>query len=272
MDTQALLDKIVILFENELNGNLSGIYLHGSLAMGCFNPFRSDVDLLVVVQDKLTPENNARITKMTLALHDEMEAMGNSRGIEFTIIRKAYLKPFAYPTPFEYHYSDYHRDRYRSDEAYLCGGYEDSDLAAQIVVAYERGITLYGTPLRELYEPVDPKYYLDSILHDVNGLAEELVENPPAYLSPVYMVLNFCRVLYYLKEGKVASKREGGEWGEAHLPQEFQPLVKECLQAYNEATISGENSGQANVQTLLAYANYMTREIERANVTKPPQA
>jgi streptomycin 3"-adenylyltransferase len=78
--------------------------------------------------------------------------------------------------------------------------------------------------------------------------------------------------LYYLKEGKVASKREGGEWGVAHLPQEFQPLVKECLQAYNEAAISGDSGGKANVQTLLAYANYMTREIERANVTKSSQA
>ncbi|MDQ0195648.1 nucleotidyltransferase domain-containing protein [Paenibacillus wynnii] len=65
----------------ELSGNLLGIYLHGSLAMGCFNPLKSDIDFLIVVKDKLTPVNNSRIAKIALSLHDEMS---NERGIEFT--------------------------------------------------------------------------------------------------------------------------------------------------------------------------------------------
>ena len=32
-------------------GNLAGVYLHGSAAMGCWNPAKSDLDLIVVVQD-----------------------------------------------------------------------------------------------------------------------------------------------------------------------------------------------------------------------------
>jgi len=31
-----------------LGRNLAAVYLHGSLAMGCFNPQRSDLDLLVL--------------------------------------------------------------------------------------------------------------------------------------------------------------------------------------------------------------------------------
>ncbi|MGN7761522.1 nucleotidyltransferase domain-containing protein [Paenibacillus sp. 22594] len=50
MNTQALLDQVVAPFKEELKGNLLGIYLHGSLAMGCFNPLKSDVDFLVVVK------------------------------------------------------------------------------------------------------------------------------------------------------------------------------------------------------------------------------
>jgi predicted nucleotidyltransferase len=45
MDTQHYLDKIVELFRDELSENLIGIYLHGSLAMNCFNPNRSDIPL-----------------------------------------------------------------------------------------------------------------------------------------------------------------------------------------------------------------------------------
>ena len=32
-----------------LGNELTGIYLHGSAALGCFNPFKSDIDLIVVV-------------------------------------------------------------------------------------------------------------------------------------------------------------------------------------------------------------------------------
>jgi streptomycin 3"-adenylyltransferase len=83
LDTKLFLDKITILFKEELRDNLLGIYLHGSLAMGCYNPHKSDIDFLVVVNEKLTPANNSRIAKLALSLHDEMS---NERGIEFTII------------------------------------------------------------------------------------------------------------------------------------------------------------------------------------------
>ncbi|OAB40922.1 hypothetical protein PMSD_00825 [Paenibacillus macquariensis subsp. defensor] len=261
MNTQAFLDKIVTLFKEELRGNLLGIYLHGSLAMGCFNPLKSDIDFLIVVKEKLTPVNNSRIAKIALSLHDEMS---NERGIEFTIILETYLKPFVYPTPFEFHYSDYHREKYRTNENYLCGGFEDEDLASQVVVAYERGITLYGKPLSELYEPIDSQYYLASILHDVEGCAEEIIDNPPAYLTPMYLTLNLCRVLYFIKEGKISSKREGGEWGVKYLPQKFQQLVKQCLNEYTEETDNGETDNRnVDLQNFLAFVEYMIQEIKQ---------
>ena len=33
--------------------NLVGIYLHGSAVMGCFNPEKSDIDLIVVVKNDI---------------------------------------------------------------------------------------------------------------------------------------------------------------------------------------------------------------------------
>ncbi|WP_217622329.1 aminoglycoside adenylyltransferase domain-containing protein [Paenibacillus agri] len=263
MNTQTFLNKLVTLFEEELTGNLLGVYLHGSLAMGCFNPLKSDIDLLIVVKEPLTSVNNSRIAKIALALHDEMS---NERGIEFTIILETYLQPFVYPTPFEFHYSDYHRENYRTIDNYLCGGLEDKDLASQIVVAYERGITLYGKPLGELYEPIDSQYYLASILHDVEGCAEEIMDNPPAYLTPMYLTLNLCRVLYFIKEGKISSKREGGEWGVQYLPQKFQQLIIQCLNEYTEETDNGEtDNSHVDSQIFLAFIKYMMQEIKHPN-------
>ena len=259
MDTKAFLDKAVALFAAELKGNLSGIYLHGSLAMGCFNSLKSDIDLFIVVKEKLTAANHSGLARIALALHEESS---NDRGIEFSIVLEAYLQPFVYPTPFEFHYSDYHREKYRADENYFCGGFEDEDLASQIVVAYERGIVLYGKPLKELYEPIDRRYFLASILHDIDGVAEEIRDNPPAYLTPVYLTLNLCRVLYYLKEGQISSKREGGEWGSDHVPQAFQQLVNQCLSEYNEDGAGGE-TGRVDRQHFYQFVDYMTEEIKR---------
>ncbi|WP_366295795.1 aminoglycoside adenylyltransferase domain-containing protein [Paenibacillus sp. AN1007] len=265
MNTQALLDKITVLFKEELKGNLIGIYLHGSLAMGCFNPNKSDIDFLVIVKEKLTPANNSRIAKIALSLHDEMSVNFNERGIEFTIILETYLKPFVYPTPFEFHYSDYHRKKYRTDENYVCGGLEDKDLASQIAAAYERGKTLYGQPLCELYEPIDSQYYLDSILNDVEGCADEIMDTPPAYLTPMYITLNFCRVLYYVKEGKISSKREGGEWALTYLPRNFQPLVEMYLTAYIDESASGDkDNSNLDIPSFAAFVEYMKQEIKQS--------
>ena len=44
-----LLNRFVEQSEEILQDNLTGIYLHGSAVMGCFNPAKSDLDLIVVV-------------------------------------------------------------------------------------------------------------------------------------------------------------------------------------------------------------------------------
>ena len=41
-DVETLLKKIVGLCREVFGENLTGVYLHGSLAMGCFQPEKSD--------------------------------------------------------------------------------------------------------------------------------------------------------------------------------------------------------------------------------------
>ena len=51
---QNLLDEIVDKSKIIFKDNLTGIYLHGSLAMGCFNPNKSDIDLIIVIKNNIT--------------------------------------------------------------------------------------------------------------------------------------------------------------------------------------------------------------------------
>ncbi|WP_028543257.1 aminoglycoside adenylyltransferase domain-containing protein [Paenibacillus taiwanensis] len=249
MDIQPHLDRIAALFEEELTDNLVGIYLHGSVAMGCYHKNSSDIDFLVVVAQQLSEATKRKIVSIALTLHEEI---GSVRGIEFSVIVEHYLKSFVYPTPFELHYSDSHRERYITDESYLCGGYEDQDLAAHITVAYYRGITLYGLPLSELYAPIDRSFYVDAMLYDMEDVRQVILDNP------VYFTLNLCRIVMYLSEGTIASKREGGEWGMNTLPHQYRLLVQQCLEHYNEGTSA---RAKYEVDVLREYSDYMMREI-----------
>ena len=54
MVLRELLDGFIMNSKNILGNNLTGIYLHGSAAMGCFNDKKSDIDLLVVVKNDIS--------------------------------------------------------------------------------------------------------------------------------------------------------------------------------------------------------------------------
>ncbi|WP_379153945.1 aminoglycoside adenylyltransferase domain-containing protein [Paenibacillus sp. sgz5001063] len=250
MDRQIeeILNRFTAIFVEELEDSLTGIYLHGSLAMGCFNPAGSDIDILVVIRDNLPHASAAKIARKLVILREEM-----ANGLEISVVREAALAPVTYPTPCELHFSDYHLERYRADEDYVCGGYEDEDLASQIAVAYYRGRTLYGEPLAKCYPAVGHSAYLSSILHDIADAATDILENP------MYMTLNLCRVLYYIQEGQIASKREGGEWGIASLPSEFRELVQVLLDQYNGVP----DIRQVEPGELTTFAGYMLDEIDK---------
>ncbi|MBW7473214.1 DUF4111 domain-containing protein [Paenibacillus oenotherae] len=249
MEVQDVLNSIIALFKREMSDKLVGIYVHGSLAMGCFNPYKSDIDLLVVIDTRLTQDHCKAIAKGLLAIH---AGMANTRGVELTIVLDENLQNLCYPTPIEFHYSDFHREKYEKDEHYVCGGVNDPDLAAQLVIAYHRGIRLFGKPLREVIPPVDRQLYLKAILYDIEDAAQH-IQN-----SAMYYTLNLCRVLFYLREGGIASKREGGEWGLNNLPTEFRELVQHSLDEYSEATVP---TALYKSQYLALFVQYMQEEI-----------
>jgi streptomycin 3"-adenylyltransferase len=243
MDLKKYLHKIGQVFTDELQDDLIGIYVHGSIAMGCFNPNRSDVDLLVVVKDGLADETKRRMISRLLSI-----THGHQNPLEMSIILEKYLKDFIYPTPFELHF--FH-PQYLVDDQFICGGegFLDPDLAAHIVVTYHRGATLFGRDVKECFHPIDTSYYVDSIVKDVEDARTRIVENS------VYYVLNLCRVLYFLKEWVVSSKREAGEWGVKS--SSFSKLISECLASY----IGEADEPNFKNNELFGFADFMLEEI-----------
>ena len=246
--TEALTGRFVKRSAEILKENLAGIYLHGSAAMGCFQPQKSDLDLLVVVNGPMTEETKRAYMDMVICLDRE----GPAKGIEMSVVTRDVCDPFVYPTPFLLHYSRMHTEWYRRDP----GDYirkmngTDADLAAHFTVIRSRGRCLYGLPIREVFGEVPEQDYLDSIRNDVAGAEEEITGNP------LYLTLNLARVLAYVRGRKVLSKQEGGVWGLENLPEEYHPLIRSALREYEEGTAAAYDPESAR-----AYAAYMLRQI-----------
>lgn len=243
-----ILDVIVSNYHEILNTNLVGIYLHGSLAMKCFNPDSSDIDFLVVVKKDISFKVKKKLIDVLLKLSKD----GPRKGFEMSIILEKDAEKFRYPIPFILHYSDYHKEKYISNPQYICGNSTDPDLAAHIVITIERGRCLFGKPIKKVFQSVPKKYYIESIISDIQGAKEEIINNP------IYLTLNLCRVLYYLREGAICSKKEGGEWAVENLTYQHIDIIKLALLGY----VNSDNTVEWSQEQLICFADFMLNEIK----------
>ena len=229
--------------------NLIGVYLHGSLAMGCFNPKKSDLDLILIVEDDITAEQKKAFTHAVVLFNEEAP----EKGFELSIVKREFCDPFVYPTPYELHFSNTYLELAKTDpDTYIEKLHgTDKDLAAHFTIINHYGVALYGKPVDEVFGAVPKQDYIDSIWFDVENAAEDILENP------VYMTLNLCRVLAYLRDNLVLSKKAGGEWGVRFL-QEYAAFVGEALRCYE----TDENM-EAEQEMAVRFAEDMIGRIEK---------
>lgn len=230
-----------------LGDNLVGVYLHGSAVMGCFNPEKSDVDLLVVVNEEPTDTVKRAFLDMVVSLNEN----GPAKGIEMSVVRRGVCNPFVYPTPFELHFSKMHLDWYRSNpEDYIAKMKgTDRDLAAHITVIRARGVCLCGESIDEVFGEVPKQDYMDSLWYDIADAEDDIAEDT------MYLTLNLARVLAFQRDGSVLSKKEGGEWGLKNLPEKYHNLLLAALSEYR-----GETPGY-DMSAAKEYAGAMLRLI-----------
>ena len=228
---QHILKNTVEMCKDAFGVNLVGVYLHGSLAMDCANQ-NSDIDLLIVIKKPDTASNYRKLIDFFMALKDVPK-----KGIEMSVVLKQFCTDFVYPTPFELHYGESHRTRYTADSSYLCQG-EDEDLAAHFTMTKHRGVCLFGEPIDEVFADVPKVDYLASIFYDIADAKDDIAEDG------IYHILNLCRTLAYVTEGKVMSKIEGGMWAMNHVDSRFISLVKRTAYAYDNGAELPEISSE----------------------------
>lgn len=225
-DVNALLDALLGGVRSVLGNELVGMYIHGSLASGDFDPDRSDLDFLVVTRDALPAETMSALA----AMHARIAAstLKWRRNYEGSYIPQRAVRRH---DPAGSWYPRIEVDgTFGPDE-------HGSEWIIQRHVIREHGIALAGPSPETLIDPVSP----DDLRTAVSRLLHEWwmpqLQNPfrlttgfhGASEYQAYAVLTMCRALYTLEFGAIPSKPQAARWAQKTLGGRWVGLIESAL-------------------------------------------
>ncbi|MCC3359240.1 aminoglycoside adenylyltransferase domain-containing protein [Bacillus sp. REN16] len=235
-----------------LTNEFVGFYIHGSLAMGGFNSNSSDIDILIVTSNSIDDMTKRKFAQLCLTHSNQPFP------IEISCLNESQLKNWEHPSSFDFHYSEYWRERYKDDlenGTYLYLNEDtktDADLSAHITITTKRGICIEGKPIAEVFPSVPQSHYTSSIMGD---FADCLVN---IERDPIYCTLNMLRVFWYLKAGVVSSKLEAGKWGLLTLPKEMGTTINKVVGCY----VKNKEVDILEKEELWVLRNYISDKVQ----------
>lgn len=222
--------SIVVDVSRVFGDELVGLYLHGSLAMGCYYRPKSDLDLLIVCSGPLDVVDRDQVARVLLAASDRRPTVGD---VEASALQIPDTRGFAHPMPYEVHFGESLAEEIRQGRFDYGYGRFDADLAAHCTVVRSRGLRLVGDDISEVFGPVPTEAYVDSIRGDLHWI----LDGTNLLTSPFYGVLNTCRVLMVFEHGPeaVPSKEDAALWALGRAPSEHRSLIQRCLDCYRSS-------------------------------------
>jgi predicted nucleotidyltransferase len=222
-DVRAIVESLTREIGSVLEGNLEGLYLKGSLALGDFNSETSDVDLLVITRELVTNKDFTALTRM----HGQIEKMPNryASDIELTYISLDAIQNFR---PGQ-EYPALERGQGEKLKWKLLG----ANWILEFWTVRERGITLLGPDPKTLIPPISAAEVVAATRQVV---AEDWLEWVDTWAEPGWQthagelrfaVETMCRALYTAARSELPSKPKAVRWALETLPQPWSGLVAE---------------------------------------------
>jgi predicted nucleotidyltransferase len=208
---------------------LVGVYLQGSLAIGDFD-LTSDIDFVVVTNGELTESQVGQVQ----SVHDQTYGEDNRwvKHLEYSFFPKDMLNEPSSPFSRDGRIEDKNRELWYFDNG--SRAIERSDHDNSLVVRWtlrEEGVSVIGPEPSTYIDPVPANALRTEIRDLLVGWGAELLADPEPYRNRFYqafLVLNYCRMLQDLNEGRVTSKLEGTEWAKSKLEPKWIPLIEYC--------------------------------------------
>src|SRR5262245_61242497 len=239
-EVNSVLAEVLAKARRILGDQFVGMYLDGSLAMGGFDPDKSDLDFVVVTETDVSAESFIALEAMHVRVAGGASKW--SRELEGSYISRHALRhdrrPGAHP-------------QIERGGSLTLEQPESGYWPIHRHVLREHGVALAGPSPRTLIDPVGP----EELREAVRGILREwwkpmLVDGPRLRngFYRCYAVLTMSRMLYTICHGSIATKPATARWAQEALPNRWTPLIQRAL------AWSGEEP--PGLEETLAYIQY----------------
>jgi hypothetical protein len=233
-DVNAVLHVLLSGVQAILGNHFIGMYLHGSLASGDFDPQRSaDIDFVVVTADQLPDEMLPALE----AMHARIAASGLkwATRLEGDYIPRPALRRY---DPTRARYPHFGMDGHFDVEQH------DSNGVIQRHAIRKHGVVVAGPAPQTLIDPVQPNDLRRAALAILREWwSPQLHDSARLHSSEyqAYAILTMCRALYTLQYGVVVSKPVAARWAQQELGEPWAALIERALAWRHDAELDSLN-------------------------------
>ena len=242
-EVNAILHMLLEGVRAALGEMLVGLYLHGSLALGDFDPASSDVDFIAVTQDGLPSDAVERLR----AMHEALGASGlpYAQRLEGAYIPCQALR--------RYSPARAHHPTIGTDWEFQIALLEDNWVFGYAILR-EQGVVVWGPPSSTLIDPISADELRGAVRSQLRDVWERRATDRVWLREREYQafsILTLCRCLYTLRHGALASKPRAAAWASAAYPR-WQPPIAWALAHRSDHSDAGEAETRATMACLRA--------------------
>jgi hypothetical protein len=247
-DINQLLESLLSSMQKILGEKLVGLYLHGSLVIGDFDPTISDIDLVAALASDLDDKEFEALQKM----HDDFAHQHKEWDgrIEVCYISLAALQTVKKHTSLV--------AKVGPGEAFHKRETSIEWLISWYVVR-EMSITLYGPDPKTIISPISNDEFIEA-LRAYTKAWEVWVHDMQNRKSQAYAILTMCRALYTLKYDEQVSKKQAALWAKQEFP-EWASLIEQAL-GWREASRDEDVDHDATFADTLRFVRFAIRKCE----------
>ncbi len=206
-------DEFVSGLRDVLGDELVGVYLHGSMALGDFNPRESDIDFLVATEGELDGGAVERLDDLHRRLGDLLDG---------SYLPREVFRRFD-PTRVMHPHIEAHK------EPRLAFDHHGGETVVYRYVLRKCGVTLLGPPPTQLIDPIAPDDVRWGVCDVLLNWWLPMLARPKRLQDEryrAYAVETMCRVRFTLASGDVVSKPAAARWALEHVDARWHDLIE----------------------------------------------
>lgn len=221
-----LLDAYISQMDAKLSGFMTAFYLHGSIALGAFNPQFSDIDFIAVLSRQTTPHDLETLR----AIHHNLQQKYPDWPLSGSYLQAHDLglsKETIEPAP------------YFDDGNLHESGHHDINAVTWWTLKHH-GLTLTGIGAKNLEFNVDWQNLITEMQENLNTYWAQFsrIGRRSVWLLTddgiQWTVLGVLRQFYTFREDDITSKTGAGDYALQNLPQRWHRMIQEALNIRNQ--------------------------------------